>query len=132
MSDGLGSVPPLARGGHAAHVLRCMMGLPESQTEVDSSRFVGAVRPSGCTLTRLIVFQTRSRLLLSGIPRFIGGAERQDERDGSRILEGMDMGTTDTFVGRSLFHHSDGRADGDLFFCDQRGNGARRSNRART
>lgn len=34
------TIPPLARGAHAAHSNRCMSGLPNSQTEIDSSRYV--------------------------------------------------------------------------------------------
>ncbi|KAF8073552.1 terpenoid cyclases/protein prenyltransferase alpha-alpha toroid [Lyophyllum atratum] len=32
------TLPPLARGGHTAHCIRCLQALPESQTEVDASR----------------------------------------------------------------------------------------------
>jgi hypothetical protein len=33
-------LPTLVRHGHAAHCMRCITGLPESQVEVDASRWV--------------------------------------------------------------------------------------------
>ena len=33
-------LPALARLGHVAHCMRCITGLPESQIEIDSSRWV--------------------------------------------------------------------------------------------
>ncbi|KAK7464852.1 geranylgeranyl transferase type-1 subunit beta [Stygiomarasmius scandens] len=36
------NLPPLARIGHAGHVKRCLSGLPDSQTDLDSSRLAVA------------------------------------------------------------------------------------------
>lgn len=35
-------LPLLSRAGHAAHCLRCLTALPDSQVEVDPSRYIPA------------------------------------------------------------------------------------------
>ncbi|KAF8827965.1 hypothetical protein HHX47_DHR4001048 [Lentinula edodes] len=87
-------LPPLARAAHAGHVKRCLLGLPDSQVDLDSGR---------CS-SRLVVFVGRSTISQNGdrvlLLRKLGSTQdvtRQDIADRSRVLERMDMGAANAY-----------------------------------